>query len=72
MLSRFEIGWWQFVGFAEMGRVAPEWNVRTLHSNMKNDLGVGVRAMALRSIVRLDLAFSNETWQVYVMVGHPL
>lgn len=71
LLSRFDIDWWQFVGFFEMGRVAPEWNFRTLHSNMQSDYGIGLRAMALRSIVRLDAAFSDETWQVYAMVGHP-
>lgn len=71
LLRRFDIDWWQFVGFIEMGRVAPDWNIKTLHSNVQGDIGIGLRAMALRSIVRLDAAFSDETWQVYAMVGHP-
>jgi hypothetical protein len=71
LLRRFDIKWWQFVGFVEFGRVAPAWNVRTLHTHMQHSLGIGVRAMALRSIVRLDAAFSDESWQIYAMVGHP-
>jgi len=27
--------------------------------------------MAMRSIVCIDVAASDETWQVYAMVGHP-
>lgn len=71
LLHWSKIDWWQFVGFIEMGRVAPQWQLKTLHKEMQQTLGFGLRAMALRSTVRLDVAFSDETWQIYAMVGHP-
>jgi hypothetical protein len=37
------IQWLQFVPFAEVGRVAPEWGVNRLHSDMKWDAGIGIR-----------------------------
>lgn len=70
-LRAFDIDWWQFVGFVELGRVSPSWNMKEMHTDMQQSLGVGLRAMAMRSIVRLDVAASDESWQVYAMVGHP-
>lgn len=71
LLRIFDIDWWQFVAFAELGRVAPSWNINTLHQDMQQSIGLGVRAMALRTILRIDAAFSDEAWQIYAMVGHP-
>ena len=70
-LRFFDIDWWQFVPFVEIGRVAPEWSLRTLHQDMKWDVGLGVRLMAKKSVVRLDAAFAEETWSVWAMVGQP-
>lgn len=71
LLRGFDIEWWQIVGFVEAGRVAPAWNVKTFETDMQHSIGVGLRTMAARSVVRLDAAFSGETWQIYAMVGHP-
>lgn len=71
ILDPFDVDWWQIVGFVEIGRVAPKWDIKELHKDMQHSIGVGIRAMALHSIVRLDAAFSDESWQVYAMVGHP-
>ena len=70
-LRFFEIDWWQIVGFVEVGRVAPDWRIKTLHTDMQRDIGIGLRAMTLRAVVRLDAAFSDESWQIYAMAGHP-
>ena len=55
----------------EVGRVAPEWDLGELHSDMKWDVGLGVRLMVMKSIVRIDTAVSDETVGVWAMVGLP-
>lgn len=71
LLDPLELAWWQFVPFFELGRVAPAWNLDLLHTDMKWDAGIGVRAMAKRLVVRLDLAYSDEGSGIQMMVGHP-
>jgi hypothetical protein len=68
---RFEIEWIQGVLFAELGRVAEKWTVKELHSDMKWDVGVGLRIWAKNLIVRFDTAFSEESTRMYLMLGHP-
>jgi len=65
------IAWWQWVTFVEAGRVAPAWSVSELHSAMKWDAGLGVRAMAKGIVVRVDMAGSREGMEVSMMVGQP-
>ncbi|MHC4646063.1 MAG: BamA/TamA family outer membrane protein [Planctomycetota bacterium] len=69
--ENFEIEWIQGVLFVEAGRVAQTWSLDALHSNMKWDVGVGVRAWVKNLIVRVDTAFSEEGNAVQLMVGHP-
>jgi outer membrane translocation and assembly module TamA len=59
--------WWQVVGFAEIGRVAPSWNFGDLHEDMKWTAGAGIRAMLGGGIIRLDYAVSDEAAQFWVM-----
>lgn len=65
------IEWWQWVPFVEMGRVAPAWTVSELHSEMKWDAGMGLRAMAKGIVGRLDVAWSREGLGISMMVGQP-
>lgn len=69
--KHLEIAWWQWVPFVEMGRVAPSWNIEELHSNLKWDVGFGVRAMAKGLVVRVDTAVSEEGFGVQMMVSQP-
>jgi len=69
--DRVGVEWIQLVPFAELGRVAPSWNLGDLHSSMKWDLGFGVRALAKGLVVRVDLAGSPEGAGVQMMVDHP-
>ena len=39
--ERMGVEWIQFVGFAELGRVAPRYALRELHRDMRWDLGLG-------------------------------
>jgi hypothetical protein len=59
--------WWQVVGFAEFGRVAPSWNFGDLHEDMKWTAGAGIRAMIGGGIIRFDFAASDEASQIWVM-----
>lgn len=66
-----EIDWIQVVPFVEFGRVAPEWSASTLHSDMKKVVGLGLRMMAKKAVFRLDTAYSEDSWSMWAMVGHP-
>ena len=63
--------WVQIVPFVEAGRVAPSWNLDELHSSMKWDGGVGIRAMLKGLVVRIDVAGSSEGGSVAMMVSQP-
>ncbi len=64
-----DIDWWQFVGFAEAGNVAPSFNLGDLHSDMKFDAGIGLRIMMAKSVVRLDWAMGEEGTGFWFMIG---
>jgi hypothetical protein len=59
------------VGFAEVGRVAPEWNLSVLHQDLKWDVGLGIRMWAKGLVVRVDSAVANEGFGVQMMVSQP-
>ena len=69
--ERVGVEWVQFVGFVEVGRVAPKWDFETLNTSMKWDVGVGLRAWAKGLVVRVDTAYSDEGFGVQMMVGQP-
>lgn len=71
VLRLLEIDWIQVVPFVEFGRVAPDWSVSTLHSDMKKVVGLGLRFMAKKAVFRLDTAYSSDSWSMWAMVGHP-
>jgi len=65
------IEWLQFVPFVEIGRVASKYDVKRLHSDMKWDAGLGIRALAKGIVIRIDSAFSNENFGVQMMIAQP-
>jgi hypothetical protein len=71
MNNRLDVDWFQVVGFAELGRVAPAWNLQTLHSDMKWSLGAGLRTEVNLIIIRADLGVSEEGSIVQLFIGHP-
>ena len=68
---KIKVDWIQLVGFAEVGRVAPTFDVDELHSDMKSDAGVSLRFFANNLIMRMDLAASDEDTIFNMMVSHP-
>jgi len=69
LLDPLKIRWWQIVGLVEAGRVAPTWDLGTLHTDMKYDFGIGLRGMFHASIGRIDLVVSDEGFSFSAMVG---
>jgi hypothetical protein len=69
--SKLGVQWIQIVPFVDVGRVAPEWDLSELHTDMKWDYGLGLRALAQGIVLRLDAAKSDEDFAVRMMIGHP-
>ncbi len=65
------IDWWQWVLFAEAGRVAGDFDLSNLHNDLHTDVGFGLRVYSEGIVARLDFAFASEGWAVLAMVGHP-
>ena len=65
------IDWFQLVFFAEAGRVASSYDLQTLHSNMKSDIGFSLRALAAKVPVRFEMAFGEEGSSMWVMIQQP-
>ncbi len=69
LLKPLDIRWWQIVGLVEVGRVAPEWDLGMLHSDMKYDFGVGLRGMFQSTVGRVDFVVSDEGFSFTFMLG---
>ncbi|NRB42574.1 MAG: BamA/TamA family outer membrane protein [Pseudomonadales bacterium] len=69
-LQFLNMDWAQLVVFAEAGRVAPEFSSH-IFSDIKTDMGLAIRALMAGSIIRFDVAGSEEGISAWVMVGHP-
>jgi outer membrane protein assembly factor BamA len=67
----FPIDWFQTVLFAELGRVAPKYDLSTLHTQMKGDVGFSLRALAAKVPVRFDMAWGSEGSNMWVFIGQP-
>jgi len=65
------VQWVQVVPFVEVGRVAPEWDMDRLHSDMKYDAGLGFRLLAKGMTVRIDFAGSEEGFATQMIIAQP-
>lgn len=65
LLKEADLAWWQLVSFIEIGRVADEFTADKLFSKPKGDVGVGVRFLTQDTVLRIDVAGSNEGIQVW-------
>jgi outer membrane translocation and assembly module TamA len=71
LLNYFEIDWWQVVPFVELGRVGPKYDSELFFKDLKWSAGIGLRLMAFRTPVRLDIATSAEGLSIWAMVSQP-
>ena len=69
VINNLHIPWWQWLVFAELGRVHDEWDTDELHNDMKWSLGAGARIMVEGVIVRVDFATSEEQSEVQMFIG---
>jgi len=65
------IDWFQFVLFAEAGRVANKYDLPELLSHMKYDAGFSLRVLAAKIPIRLDMGFGEEGSNMRFMVNQP-
>jgi hypothetical protein len=71
MKGKLDVAWFEIVPFVEVGRVAPAWNLSTLHQSMKYDGGVGIRAMVNYITVRIDVAAGPEGFATQMFISQP-
>lgn len=69
-LKFLNMDWAQLAFFAEAGRVSSSMD-QTLLEDMKMDVGLGIRALMAGTIIRLDMAYSKENLNIWVMIGQP-
>ena len=67
----YNIPWWQWTLFADVGRVADNFDLGELHSDMKYSVGGGVRFMVEGITVRLEMVNSPEDTFVRVFINQP-
>lgn len=65
------VQWLQYVAGVEVGRVAGEFDLGELHSDMKVTGLLGLRAMVNTIIVRADLGVTDEGGAVQMTIDHP-
>jgi hypothetical protein len=65
------VQWLQYVAGAEVGRVADEFDLGELHSDMKVGGLLGLRAMVNSVVVRADVGISDEGAAVQMTIDHP-
>lgn len=70
ILKSADIAWMQWVVFLEAGRVGGEYSPALLN-HLKGDAGFGVRLLANDTIVRFDVAASNEGFGVWAGLNQP-
>ncbi len=56
----YRVPWWQLTFFADRGRVAPDFDPKELHRDMKTTTGIGLRILAEGLLIRIDFAQSEE------------
>ncbi|MEA3413373.1 MAG: hypothetical protein U9R74_17830 [Pseudomonadota bacterium] len=71
LLKYFQIDWWQVAPFVEAGRVGPDYNSDLFFKDLKWDVGIGIRLMAFRAVVRLDMAYGEEGPAAWAMIEQP-
>lgn len=71
VINYYDLPWWQWVLFAEAGRVAEEYDLRTLHSDMQWSLGGAVRFQVEGIVVRTEIATGEDESLFRVMINHP-
>ncbi|MGF1684385.1 BamA/TamA family outer membrane protein [Photobacterium minamisatsumaniensis] len=67
----YDVPWWQWVAFADVGRVADEYDLRELHKDMKWSAGAAIRFQVEGIVVRTEMAWGSEDSIFRVMINQP-
>ena len=67
----YDVPWWQWVVFAEVGNVSDSFSISALHQDMEWSLGAGARFEVESVVIRAELGVSDESNQFWVMVSQP-
>jgi len=71
LINYYDLPWWQWVFFAEAGRVADQYDLKTLHTDMKWNLGAAVRFQVEGIVVRAEFAQGADEGTFRVMINQP-
>ena len=67
----YNVPWWQWVVFTDIGRVADEYDLAILHQDMRSSFGGAIRFQIEGIVVRTEMAWSSEESVFRVMVNQP-
>lgn len=67
----YNIPWWQWTLFADVGRVADNFDFGELHSSMKYSVGGGIRFMVEGITVRMEMVNSPEDTFMRMFINQP-
>ena len=71
LINYYDLPWWQWVAFAEVGRVADDYDLKTLHEDMKWNVGGAVRFQVEGIVVRAEMAKGTDEGTFRVMINQP-
>lgn len=71
LLNYFNFPAWHLVATAEVGRVAPNWSLNTLHQDMHWSVGASLRVSVETAMVRADIATSDQDTLFRLGINHP-
>ncbi|WP_120513588.1 BamA/TamA family outer membrane protein [Photobacterium salinisoli] len=67
----YDVPWWQWVLFTDLGRVADEFDLAELNRDMRWSAGGAVRFQVEGVVVRAEMAWGEEQSSFNVMVNQP-
>lgn len=67
----YDVPWWQWAVFADVGRVADDYDLGDLHEDMQWSAGAGIRFQVEGVLVRTAMAWGEEESTFRVMVNQP-
>lgn len=71
IFNLYQVPWWQWVAFVDVGRVADEYDLKTLHRDMKWSAGGAIRFQVEGIVVRTEMAWGSGESLFRVMVNQP-
>ncbi|MGF1723075.1 BamA/TamA family outer membrane protein [Vibrio kyushuensis] len=71
VINYYDLPWWQWVAFIDAGRVAEEYDLKTLHTDMQWSVGGAIRLQVEGIVVRAEVAKGAEESLFRVMINQP-